>query len=198
MNNQRTLALIHADDRSDYNSSYYQAHKDWKKQYNKDYYQKNKQYWVDYYNTNKQGLQKTIKDKTGLNVDFDGIERDVYSSAKKAASGYGVDLDKTLSYADKLASGEMSFDTKQAEALLDRVSNEAADFLNKNKGAIANAAVNSLSKIAKASLNVGAAIGKEIVNRVKKSTISAWQSGARDLVSTGKSIVSSLRSKFGF
>ena len=92
----------------------------------------------------------------------------------------------------------MAFDSSKARDILDQVSTEAADFLNRNKGAIASAAVDSLSKIAKASLNVGAAIGKEIVNRVKKSTVSAWKSGAKDIIDTGKSIVSSLRSKFGF
>ena len=168
--------------------------------YNRDYYQKHKDYWVkwreEHYDLTP--VRNTIKEKTGLDVDLNAAGNQAYDYARKQAKNYGVDLDSAVNTAEKLASGEMAFDSSKARDILDQVSTEAADFLNRNKGAIASAAVDSLSKIAKASLNVGAAIGKEIVNRVKKSTVSAWKSGAKDIIDTGKSIVSSLRSKFGF
>lgn len=210
MNNRKTLTLIH-DAASDYGKQYYQDHKDWKKDYNAKYYREHKDYWVDYYK------RAGVKGKIDLermsdesNPEYrrklakDAIKRGDLVEAVKQANRAAIEQDVRNMH-EAVASGDRA--RRQAEAERSRTSGQAnagaktpmsgkkelaiQQYLDKNTGHVRNREYTQYSAN-QAQYYIGMA------KRKANELGSNWKSGAKDIISTGKSIVSGLRSKLGF
>lgn len=207
MNNSKALALIHgAAEDAAYRAKYYQAHKDEKKKYNAAYYAAHKDYWKDYYK--RMGLKGTV-DLRSMRAQADPDYRlKLAREAKKRGD--------ITEYTKQLRRAEIERDVRnmyEAVAEGDRAREQQEAARSAKSGQSHSGANTPFSgkkelvyrKRGKGSYGYSEFTrysGNQKIEYALKEAAnkfgSNWQSGARDLISTGKSIVSSLRSKFGF